>query len=160
NGASQATVQDALQGTYNDLINAAKQFGITGTAAEELASEVLGIPDDVDIETWLEETAKTKAEELAEKQGEVAEELRVDADTGPADDRINFLLNRFDEEKPSPLIVDADTAPADGRVDFLMNKWGGTTTDTNVDANTTPAAGTTTSLFNQWRSTTTDTNVD
>src|SRR5699024_2262363 len=64
NGASQAEVQDALQGTYNDLINTAEQFGITGTAAEELASEVLGIPDDVDIETWLEDTAKQKAEEL------------------------------------------------------------------------------------------------
>src|SRR5699024_8357864 len=144
NGASQQTVQDALQGTYNDLINAAEQFGITGTAAEELASEVLGIPDDVDIETWLEDTAKEKAEELAEKIDGVPDVINVeaDADTGPADERINFLLNRFDEEKPNPLMAHADTTQADGRVDLLMNNCGCTTPDTNVDANTAPAAGT------------------
>src|SRR5699024_10644804 len=162
NGASQAEVQDALQGTYNDLINTAEQFGITGTAAEELASEVLGIPDDVDIETWLEDTAKQKAEELAEKIDGVPDVLNIeaDADTGPADERINFLLNRFDEEKPNPLIVDADTAPADGRVNFLMNSWDGTTANTNVDANTKPATSTTTGLFNNCSSTTTNTNVE
>src|SRR5690625_4369111 len=64
NGASQDEVQDALQDTYNDLINAAEQFGITGTAAEELAEEVLGVPDGVDIETWMDEVAQEKANEL------------------------------------------------------------------------------------------------
>lgn len=59
--ASQEEIQASLEGTYNDLVTAAGQFGITGDAAEDLAREVLGIPDGVDIETWMDDEAERQA---------------------------------------------------------------------------------------------------
>ena len=62
-GASQDELQGKLEGTYNDLISAAGQFGITGSAAEDLAREVLGIPDGVSIETWMSDEAERQAQD-------------------------------------------------------------------------------------------------
>ena len=62
-GASQDELQGKLEGTYNDLISAAGQFGITGQAAEDLAREVLGIPDGVSIETWMSDEAERQAQD-------------------------------------------------------------------------------------------------
>lgn len=62
NGASQEELQGALSGTYNDLIAAAGQFGITGDAADQLARDVLGVPDNVDIETWMSDEAERQAQ--------------------------------------------------------------------------------------------------
>lgn len=61
-GASQEEMQGHLSTTYDDLISAAGQFGITGDAAEDLARDVLGIPDGVDIETWMDDHAERQAE--------------------------------------------------------------------------------------------------
>jgi len=76
-GESQETIQAGLQGTYDELINAAGEFGITGDAAEELARSVLGVPEGVDIETWMDETAQDKANELGESLDAVPEGLTV-----------------------------------------------------------------------------------
>lgn len=63
--------QDALQGklteTYNDLVTAANGMGITGTAAEDLARKVLGVPDGVDIKTWMDDIASGKTDALEQK---------------------------------------------------------------------------------------------
>ncbi|WP_432789238.1 phage tail tape measure protein [Brevibacterium sp. K11IcPPYGO002] len=64
NGADQKTVQDQLQRTYDDLIDAAGQFGITGKKAEDMAKEVMGIPKDVDIKTWMSDAAQKQAIDL------------------------------------------------------------------------------------------------
>lgn len=64
-GASQDELQGKLSGTYDDLIAAAGQFGITGDAAEDLAREVLGIPDGVDIDTWMSDEAERQAKDTA-----------------------------------------------------------------------------------------------
>lgn len=60
--ASQGEIQKSLEGTYNDLVTAAGQFGITGDAAEDLAREVLGVPDGVDITTWMSDAAERQAD--------------------------------------------------------------------------------------------------
>ncbi|MCT1437169.1 phage tail tape measure protein [Brachybacterium paraconglomeratum] len=60
-GAGLPELQSALDTTYDDLISVAGQFGITGDAADDLARDVLGIPDDVDIETWMSDQAERQA---------------------------------------------------------------------------------------------------
>jgi TP901 family phage tail tape measure protein len=57
NGASQDQLQGKLRGTYEDLIAAAGQFGVTGGEAEALARKVLGIPDGVSIDSWMSDYA-------------------------------------------------------------------------------------------------------
>jgi len=61
-GAGQDVLQEKLNHTYDDLINVAGQFGITGDAAVNLAREVLGVPDGVDIKTWMDNAARVEAE--------------------------------------------------------------------------------------------------
>lgn len=66
-GAGQDELQAKLTGTHKDLITAANNFGITGKAAEDLARKILGVPDGVDIKTWMDDVASGKADELATK---------------------------------------------------------------------------------------------
>jgi hypothetical protein len=60
---SQQELQDHLKGTYNDLLANYAQFGITGDQADTMARQVLGIPKNVSIDTWMSDYAKQKAEE-------------------------------------------------------------------------------------------------
>lgn len=62
-GASEEELQDAMSSTYDSLITAAGQFGITGEKADAMAREVMGIPDDVKVDSWMSEEAKKTAEE-------------------------------------------------------------------------------------------------
>src|SRR5690606_38527146 len=61
NGASQEDVQKHLQRTYDDLVDAGKQFGLSGDKAKDMARKVLGIPDDVSIKTWMSDAAEEQA---------------------------------------------------------------------------------------------------
>ena len=61
NGASQEDVQKHLQRTYDDLVDAGKQFGLSGEKAKDMARKVLGIPDDVSIKTWMSDAAEEQA---------------------------------------------------------------------------------------------------
>lgn len=76
-GDSQEDVQESLQGTYDDLIATAGEFGITGEAAENLARHVLGIPDGVDIETWMDQTAQETVDELSASMDAIPEGLSI-----------------------------------------------------------------------------------
>src|SRR5699024_10311319 len=49
NGASQEDVQKHLERTYDDLVDAGKQFGLSGDKAKDMARKVLGIPYDVSV---------------------------------------------------------------------------------------------------------------
>jgi len=62
NKASNEQVQGALQGTYDGLIAAAGQFGITGDAAVNLARDVLKVPPGVSIDSWMSAKAKEMAQ--------------------------------------------------------------------------------------------------
>ena len=63
NGATQDELQGALSSTYDDLLEAARGFGLSEEAAEDLTREILGIPDDVDIDTWMDDAAERQAQE-------------------------------------------------------------------------------------------------
>lgn len=56
-GMGQPELQANLRTTYDSLITALGGMNITGTAAETLARKVLGVPDNVDIETWMSDAA-------------------------------------------------------------------------------------------------------
>lgn len=57
--AAQTQLQSGLKTSYNDLIKAAGQFGITGDAADTMARKALGIPKNVNIEAWIKDHAST-----------------------------------------------------------------------------------------------------
>lgn len=65
-GASEKELQASMQGTYDSLITAAGQFGITGEKATALAREVIGIPDGVSVDSWMSDSAKQIADGTAE----------------------------------------------------------------------------------------------
>lgn len=65
-GASEKELQASMQGTYDSLITAAGQFGITGGKADELARQIMGVPEGVDIDTWMDDSAKAMADATAE----------------------------------------------------------------------------------------------
>jgi len=55
--AAQAELQAGLRGSYDDLVTAAGQLGITGDAADTMARKALGIPKEVPINTWVKDHA-------------------------------------------------------------------------------------------------------
>ena len=57
--AAQAQLQTSLRTSYDDLIAAAGQFGITGDAADTMARKALGIPKEVPIDTWVNDKASS-----------------------------------------------------------------------------------------------------
>jgi TP901 family phage tail tape measure protein len=64
NGASQEELTAAMQGTYDALIGSYELMGITGEAADTLARGVMGIPEGVDITTYMDEEALRRAEDV------------------------------------------------------------------------------------------------
>lgn len=60
---TQEQLQGQLNATFNNMVTAAGQFGITGDAAQNLARKVLGIPPGVKIESWMSDYAKVLAEQ-------------------------------------------------------------------------------------------------
>ncbi len=67
NGQSQDDVQSQLGQTYQDLIKAAGQFNITGDEADTMARKALGIPKNVDINTWLHDHASAEIDAIVGK---------------------------------------------------------------------------------------------
>ena len=63
NGDSQKSLQGNLTDTYNKLIAGAGQLGITGTAAQNLARDILKVPKGVSITSWMSSEAKRMAEQ-------------------------------------------------------------------------------------------------
>ncbi|WIV42590.1 phage tail tape measure protein [Glutamicibacter nicotianae] len=70
-GATEEELQAAMSSTYESLITAAGQFGITGEAADKMAREVMGIPEDVKVESWMSEAARLEAEKTKRKVEEL-----------------------------------------------------------------------------------------
>ena len=62
-GMGQGELQANLQGTYDALIRSANGMGITGANAEALARKVLGVPDNVDINSWMSDAALRMAQD-------------------------------------------------------------------------------------------------
>lgn len=62
--AAMASLQGSLRTSYDDLVRAAGQFGITGDEADTMARKALGIPDEVPIDTWVNDNATAKLDAL------------------------------------------------------------------------------------------------
>jgi len=65
--AAQGVLQSSLQASYDDLVAAAGQFGITGDAADSMARKALGIPKEVPISTWVNDNATAKLDGIKAK---------------------------------------------------------------------------------------------
>ena len=55
--AAQEQLQTSLRGSYNDLVKAANQLGITGDEADAMARKALGIPPKIPIDAWVNDHA-------------------------------------------------------------------------------------------------------
>lgn len=143
NGASQQEVQAHLQNTHDDLIAAANEFGITGTAAEDLARHVMGIPEGVDIETWMDDVATETAANLGTHLDSIPSELFVLANMSPDALERAFetgeAIELIDDHKLVDVVVDDQGTP--GQVQSRVNNITGKTEYVLVDDN-----GTTTSV--------------
>lgn len=65
--AAQAQLQGSLRQSYDDLVAAAGQLGVTGAAADEMARKALGIPNEVPIDTWVNDQASATLEAVKGK---------------------------------------------------------------------------------------------
>ncbi|MBF6672448.1 phage tail tape measure protein [Glutamicibacter sp. FBE19] len=99
-GASEKELQASMQGTYDSLISAAGQFGITGDKAKALAAELIGVPDGVDVQTWMDDSAKAMAEatanaiELIPGYTKVSVAVSEDGTVGQVQSRINSVTGK------------------------------------------------------------------
>ena len=116
NGASQDEIQASLARTYESLVATGEGFGMTTGDAEALAAEVLGIPEGVDIDTWLDEAAKQAAEELNRELNEVEREriasILAEADTGLAVDDLDDAAR----DRIADILADPDSVNAEGEL--------------------------------------------
>lgn len=60
---SQKQLQANLMATFQNTVRAAGQFGVTGTAADNLARDIMGVPRGVNINTWMSDYAKRMAQQ-------------------------------------------------------------------------------------------------
>jgi hypothetical protein len=63
------------------LVDGAGQFGITGTAAQDLARDVLNVPPGVDIKTWMSDEAKRMAEQTKAAVDGIPKHVNITIDT-------------------------------------------------------------------------------
>ncbi|TFH57275.1 phage tail tape measure protein [Glutamicibacter arilaitensis] len=99
-GASEKELQDSMQGTYDSLITAAGQFGITGEKATALAREIMGVPDGVSVDSWMSDSAKQIADGTAEAIAAIPGYAKVsiavseDGTVGQVQSRINEVTGK------------------------------------------------------------------
>ncbi|RII41872.1 phage tail tape measure protein [Galactobacter valiniphilus] len=98
-GVGQGKLQASLNTTYNDLVSTAKGFGIGKSAAEALAREVMGIPKDVKVKSWMEDTAKKTAEETKAAMGEVPESVDAKVNVKPGENSFLPYWAQLPDEK-------------------------------------------------------------
>ncbi|QPR39598.1 phage tail tape measure protein [Brevibacterium casei] len=99
NGASQEQVQGQLQRTYDDLVSTAGKFGLNAKEAENMARKVLGIPDNVTVETWMSDAAEEKAKDTKVAADDIPKNVKVnvDADTKDADDDLAAVKEKVEK---------------------------------------------------------------
>lgn len=116
NGASQEELQESLTGTYGDLVAAAEKFGITGQEAHEMAAEILGVPDSVEVTSDMDETAQNIAEWLNSELDEVERPrlatILAESNTGLAESD----LTETARERISDVIAEPDSVTAEGEL--------------------------------------------
>lgn len=99
-GASEKELQASMQGTYDSLITAAGQFGITGEKATALAREIMGVPDGVSVDSWMSDSAKQIADGTADAieaipgYAKVSIAVSEDGTVGQVQSRINEVTGK------------------------------------------------------------------
>ena len=63
-GLGQEELQKTLSTSYEDIKKNADIMGIHGQAADDLARKILGVPPNVNVKTWIEQTAAAQADAL------------------------------------------------------------------------------------------------
>lgn len=114
NGATQEDLQGKMRGTYDSLIAAAGQFGITGNDADTMARKVLGIPDDANVNTAIQ----NYVDSMAKLNGIQTEAEQLNGKT--ANVYINTVRTTLFEQKGVPYRDDVNT-------DGTWNPMGGYT---------------------------------
>ncbi|WP_171585354.1 phage tail tape measure protein [Arthrobacter sp. 260] len=106
-GGTQEELQAQLGTTYGSLINAAGQFGITGEAADLLARDVMGIPAEANIETWMSDEALKRAEATTAAMDNIPGE--VDVHSFMSSDANDMALNTkaSAEDVPDQVTIDS-----------------------------------------------------
>lgn len=95
-GQGKDSVVGALQDTYDNMLNAANAEGIHGQAAIDLTRNLLGIPKNVDVKTWVDSAAAKDA----------ADALKKSIDDIPPEKRIGLYTTEYFDT------VDRRSAPA------------------------------------------------
>jgi len=63
-GMGQPELQKTLSDSYEDIKKNADIMGVHGQAADDLARKILHVPPNVDVKTWIEQTAAAQADAL------------------------------------------------------------------------------------------------
>ena len=104
---SQADVSAALQQTYDDYYANATAMGYNTEKATALTREVMGIPDDVSIETFMEETAKLMAEATTGAAIAVPDSVRIDSSMSEAAKLTADATKRSADDVPEQETIDS-----------------------------------------------------
>ena len=99
-GASQGTLSQNLQDTYNDLVASGQQMGLTAAEADHLARQVMGIDPNVDIQTAMDDAALVMASATGQAveaiPGHRAVTIAVseNGDAGSIQEKINAITGK------------------------------------------------------------------
>jgi hypothetical protein len=96
-----------MQRTYDSMIQAADGMGISGQKGIDLTPELLKIPPNVDIKTWIDEYAKSRAESLIGTLDKVPRHIATVIDVsvnenGAIANYANVVLRQRRRAGPSP----------------------------------------------------------
>ena len=115
--AAQEQLQKNLRTSYDDLVTAAGQLGITGDAADTMARKALGIPKEIPIDTWVNDHASSTLDGLKQKADELdGRRVAMTIET------INRTINTSEyREDPSMAALDPALHANGGRVNYLAS---------------------------------------
>jgi len=113
--AAQASLQSSLRTSYDDLVRAAGQLGITGDAADTMARKALGIPKEIPIDTWVNDHASATLDGI---------KVKADSLDGR---RVSMLIETIEKtvktseyrDDPSMVALDPAMHANGGRVNYL-----------------------------------------
>lgn len=115
--AAQESMQASLRTSYDDLIRAAGQLGVTGDAADTMARKALGIPKEIPIDTWVNDFATSTLDALKLKADDLdGRRVAMTIET------INRTINTSEyREDPSMAALDPALHATGGRVNYLAS---------------------------------------
>lgn len=77
NGASQEDLQGQLQRTYDDLVGSAQKLGLNEEKAKDMAREIMGIPEDVSVESWMDDAARKEADKTKDAVDGIDKDVQI-----------------------------------------------------------------------------------